>query len=531
MKVLECAAARQTVSRTMLFLMIVSVGVLAYFSISYINQPLLEDHGFRQTQTALTSFWMMKEGLQLAYETPVVGYPWSIPFEFPLFQAIAAATTSILPLSLDASGRLVSVLFLLGCAAPAIQIANRLKVKTDTVCLFLALLWTSPIYMFWARTFMIETCALFLALMAMVYALDLRAKKPRINAIVGFAFWASLGLLQKATTAAPVLLICGVLVMWAHVRLPEGWRFPPLRTIAAIAAAFALPLFIGLGWAHYTDVVKSRNDVGAMLTSSSLMAWNFGGLDMRFDGKFWHRVIFKRVWSYNAGGVIGVLLVAWALWRGDPGTRKLLLSCLALFIAPIAIFSNLHNAHSYYQTSCAVFLVAAVALAVDALGQRLSRRPVVAVLSAILLVVNIWGFSKEYLPLMASPLPDSGARTLTLAKVIQDYTPETSGIVVFGIDWTSEIAYYGERRSMTYPEWFSTGEQFWSDPDAQLGGLELGAAVFCDVENEVERKALLSRPTIQESGGLYPVEDCFVWLPKQQGAIRVEDVPEPVLAL
>ena len=252
---------------------------------------------------------------------------------------------------------------------------------------------------------------------------------------------------------------------------------------------------------------------------------------MKFDSRFWHRVIFKRVWSYNAGGVIGMLLVGWALWRGDARTRKLILACLALFVLPFAIFSNLHNAHSYYQTACAVFLVAAVSLAVDALGQRFSQRYVVSAVGALLLLVNVWGFSKEYLPLMSSPLPNSGERTLTLAKVVQDYTPEASAIVVFGIDWTSEIAYYGERRSMTYPAWFPAGDQFWSDPGARLGGLELGAAVFCDVQNELERDALLDRPTIRQSGGLYPVEDCFVWLPNSQEAIQVKDVPEPVLAL
>jgi hypothetical protein len=44
----------------------------------------------QQTQTALTAFWHLRGSPILAYETPVVGYPWSIPFEFPTFQILAA---------------------------------------------------------------------------------------------------------------------------------------------------------------------------------------------------------------------------------------------------------------------------------------------------------------------------------------------------------------------------------------------------------------------------------------------------------
>ena len=46
----------------------------------------LSIHNFRQTQTAITSYYMIRGGPFLKYETPVFGVPWSIPFEFPLYQ-------------------------------------------------------------------------------------------------------------------------------------------------------------------------------------------------------------------------------------------------------------------------------------------------------------------------------------------------------------------------------------------------------------------------------------------------------------
>lgn len=47
--------------------------------------------------------------------TPVLGAPWSIPFEFPFYQWLAALLSSITGMSADNSGRLVSTVFHVGC--------------------------------------------------------------------------------------------------------------------------------------------------------------------------------------------------------------------------------------------------------------------------------------------------------------------------------------------------------------------------------------------------------------------------------
>lgn len=47
----------------------------AYIAIYYSGQELLEQYSFRQTQTALASYWFGKNGFGVAYETPVGGRP------------------------------------------------------------------------------------------------------------------------------------------------------------------------------------------------------------------------------------------------------------------------------------------------------------------------------------------------------------------------------------------------------------------------------------------------------------------------
>jgi hypothetical protein len=46
---------------------------------------------------------MAKQWFSLSYDTPVLGYPWSIPFEIPLYQWIVACV-SRLGLSIDVAG-------------------------------------------------------------------------------------------------------------------------------------------------------------------------------------------------------------------------------------------------------------------------------------------------------------------------------------------------------------------------------------------------------------------------------------------
>ena len=45
------------------------------FSMVGWNNSILDHHGFRQSQTAITSYYFIKDGFRLAYETPVLGAP------------------------------------------------------------------------------------------------------------------------------------------------------------------------------------------------------------------------------------------------------------------------------------------------------------------------------------------------------------------------------------------------------------------------------------------------------------------------
>jgi hypothetical protein len=78
----------------------------------------------------------------------------------------------------------------------------------------------------------------------------------------------------------------------------------------------------------------------------------------------------------GAGGLIGIILIAGtALVPTGVRVRAVIAGALVLFVLPILIFTNLHVVHDYYQTSCTLFLIASLALAVAVWVPSLVRHP------------------------------------------------------------------------------------------------------------------------------------------------------------
>lgn len=452
----------------------------ATVAMRYVSQPLLESYGFRQTQTAITAYWLLHGGSLLAYETPVGGYPWAIPFEFPIYQALAALIAHLGGFPLDAVGRLVSFAFLIGCAWPALGIARRLTLPRQVVWVFCALLWSSPIYLFWGRAFMIETAALFFAFASIPYALDLRERSPSRTAVLLCALFGTLAGLQKVTTGAPVTIVLGCIWLISWLRR-EGLRLPSVRDIAAPACAFGLPILVSALWSGYADAVKAANPLGAQLTSTALVRWNLGGKSQLLSLSTYVEVFWTRLFVANAGGMLGVALLAGAVLRpGVPRLRGYVLAALSMLILPILIFTNLHINHDYYQASCLLFLTGAVALTVAVwVPGVISHHAAVPALTLMLVTSNLLAFRQGYGPLARAEFQVAQHRILAIAEVLRDNTPPASGFVAFGLDWSSELAYYAQRKSFTVPRFFREYDRAWTEPARYLGDAPLGALVIC----------------------------------------------------
>jgi hypothetical protein len=486
----------------------------------YSGQPLLEWEAFRQTQTALTSYWMLQEGWRLDYQTPVLGYPWAIPLEFPIYQTIVAAIVWLGGFDLDATGRVVSFCFLLACAWPAFGVVRRLNLPQDVAWIFCALLWSSPMYLYWGRTFLMDTAAVFFALAAVPYALDLM-DRPTWKGGFLFAVFASLGLLQKAPTAAPMLLVLGVVLVISQIRAnglnPFRWR----RTWIVIAAMLA-PIVIAGAWYYYAAEIRAENYLGGRI---SLKGTYLGTLKMRRNTELWKIIVWDRAFQKNAAGWLGVLLLSLGVVLADGRKRMLILLGLALFLLPILAFFKSHWILEYYQVASVIFLLAALSLSILVIGERFyALAPVVTVL---LVAFNWVGFAKGYSGLVSKQLDATNTRALAVGDVIRRYTPSDSRIVVFGLtsfdgpaipvtSYSSEIVYYSQRKGMTVED--GKEDKISENLGSYLGGDDPGAIVVCG--NDVGRYMRYIRQYDKnETPSIFRVSTCYVWLPNTQSIV------------
>ncbi|HLP81921.1 MAG TPA: hypothetical protein VK141_08040 [Nitrosomonas sp.] len=467
---------------------------------------------------------MLREGWRLDYQTPIGGYPWSIPFEFPIYQSIVALIAYLGNFPLDPVGRFVSLLFLFASALPAFGISRRLSLPPEVPWVFSALLWSSPIYLFWGRTFMIETAATFFTFAAIPYAIDLIDQRPQLRSVFMFLLWMTLGMLQKITTALPVMIVLSLLIAILHFK-NFGLRLFSWQKLIRVLVAFGVPVIIAGLWSYYADIVRQHNILGLEMTSKKLIAWNFGTINQRLDFEIIRAIIWDSVFVRNLGGMAGLLILGTALFLGQRRTKTILLISLILFLLPIEMFINLNIIHDYYQTSSALFIIGGLSIAIVDLLQKIKMQKSMTILTMTLVFVllNLNSYKETYWVLidnLSNSLNKSANQTLLISNILARYTPPDSAIVIFGMDWDSEIAYYSGRKSFTVPSWVDkqdwkeTYSKIWQDPQPYLGGMALSAIVFCeDPDRDFGTKAILDNQFVGRQPKLFKVSDCYIWLP------------------
>jgi hypothetical protein len=402
---------------------------------------------FRQAQTALSALFIQRDhDFSLAYPTPVLGKPWSVPMEFPLYQWTVVALSNVTGISLTSAGRAVSAIcFYL--SLPAFYLLFRwLRLDRGQALLALGFIVTCPLYIFYTRSFMIETMALMFGawyFIALIFALEKRSGPWLVAAA---AAGTGAGLVKITTFILFLFPAFACSLFWLWQSRPVGtpvrdWK-PLLRTFGWLAAAHAIPFVAARWWVHYADAVKMLNPSGEALTSTNLAAWNFG-IGQRFSPVVWAahwRIFFHELLNPIAAGLC---LVAAIFVRG----RWLILSlaALVLFLVVQLVFPVLYAWHEYYYVANAFALMTAVALVVVGLFNS-PKIPWGAALAVALVVYACqiqWWFRFDY---PQQTFQGRGGNSLSaMMKVVAD--PDEA-IVVVGEDWNSMLPYYSERRAL-----------------------------------------------------------------------------------
>lgn len=415
------------------------------------NHGIHDAYGFRQTQTALSVYYLLQGGPLLAYETPVFGYPWAIPFEFPIYQWLVAALVGTTGVAIEPAGRLVNAAFFLASLLPTWRIGRGLGLTPAGTLLCLAILLASPFYLFWSRTFMIESTALFFSLAYLAAVVSWR-QRPSTAWLLAGTLFGSLAGLVKLTTFLAFLAAAGLLLA-ADVWRSRAWqRAAALRTYALAAVALALiPYAVSQVWVAYCDALKDQNPLTATyLTSRYLQLWVFGEWSQRVSVDTW-----TTIWGRHRDWVGHwiVLAIAAAALPFARGRRAAALAAAGLAFAVLLVFTNLHVIHDYYQYANLVLLLAAVGLVLAGLVEAGGSRRIAGLALAVLVIaLMLRGHGLRYLELQRSDRRPHDEFAMHVREVVGP----RQVIAIWGSDWSPELPYAARRRALMFIPYFDS---------------------------------------------------------------------------
>jgi len=448
-------------------------------SASYVHEPLLDQHAFRQCQTAISVPWLAADldpRRMLVYETPILGAPWRVPFEFPLYQWLAAVVVRLTGWPVGLSCRVLSAVFHLAALWPLWRIVRLTGCPPRLWQILASLFLLAPVLHHWSRAALIETTASYLALeyLALMVAWSVRRSWW---SLAGAAVFAVLAVLVKVTTFPPFVAAAGIACL-----LAEGPRFlADRRVVPALSrlAPAALPLVVALAclvpWLEAADAAKQLNPIAAYNTSAALGSWNYGTLLQKLSPRLWIGTILLRAIP-EAIGWPGLLVFIAGMVAVRPRPRIVAGVLACLFVLPFVLFTNLHMVHDYYQMANALWLVAALAVVVDGLYDLVPRP---AWIGALLLCLcgQVYQSMQFYLPM--EQIDFSRDVRLAVARRLKADLGAEDVVVFVGCDWSPEIAFYAERRAIYIPQWVSYDDvlKIVTNPEIVTGGRRVGAVV------------------------------------------------------
>lgn len=414
------------------------------------NHPLDDYHGFRQCQTAISAYYTVKDGFRLDYETPVLGKPWSTPVEFPLYQWIVAGAVRLLGTPLDQTGRFFSLVFFYLGFFPLFFLLKYLGRDPRDRFFLMAFVLGAPIYLFWSRTFMIESLAWFLSLSYLAACAKTFESKATAFLLAASILGTLAGLVKITTFLGFMFPAFLLMVGFAWNKGGGRLRAQALsRMLIRGVLIFGLPLGAAWSWTKYSDQLKILNPLAAGFLSTNTR-WIFGTLDQRLSPSTWreifdHSHLINLLGSYNPWTIpVPILLVLAFLAMVLSPKRIQLALCFLFFLIPVLVFTNLYFVHDYYFYANDVFFSLLLGLALLSFFEYAKTRFITTVLlGAILALFAV--FYSEYLsaynPLVKTP-------TLQIVQFIKDHTSEKGVLLINGLDWDPTLPYYSERRAL-----------------------------------------------------------------------------------
>lgn len=490
---------RQSGSQAVCVALLVVLIALALLRARYgWDTPITDSHAWRQTQTAISAYYMVGQDFKLAYETPLWGAPWSAPMEFPFYQYFVARLVDFTGFPLVSAARTVGVFFFLACVIPLWVLLRCFSGSALRSLWGVALFLCSSFYSFWSRTAMIESTALFFSITFL--AAFIVAWRRRSWFFVTFAlFMGSAAGLAKSTTfalfvsAATIYALCDLFVSWrtSTSLAPTDAARRLIGKLPLLVAMVAIPLAVAASWVVYSDQIKMQNPLATSLTSKETSAWNFGTWEQKTDLRVWRMVAARGIAALGPRTPALLMLAAAGAAVLLSGRRRgETLSCLGLFALGPLVFTNLYYVHDYYFNANLLFLLGALWFGWLALleSPRGSVRWSGYALAFVYLSAQLADFQFRYIPIIRANPDEENALLLRLAASVKQQTAQDSVVIWISDKPAPVIPFYAERRALClYP---GSGDVKISKAVAAISKWQVGALVNTTADSESETTVL-----------------------------------------
>jgi len=406
----------------------------------------LSGNEFRQAQTAIISYYIdQQDNFSLLYETPLLGKPWvSNLMEVPFYEWAVVLLSRATGWPHFIAARTISAASFYAMLPAVYLLLGRLAVPKPRRLLVLALVLAAPVYIYYARAFLMDAMALTCSvwfLLGFVRTMDQRSYAWLAVTIVAGT---GAALIKSAIFAAWLIPGAGygAWLLWRDLRAGTGWRVP-LRTVLWGAATVVVSLGVLRAWIQYTDPIKDAHPSAWIFSSKVLVQGNWGLFDLkaifsaevwRFWMKCWEQAIMSR-WLIAAGLALGLVL---------PTVRWRVLGAGALFFLAQFLFPYAYAYQDYYYYACAIYALAAIGFTLLGLLDTRLPRWLVGLLILVPFAGAVDAYRRDYHREQSAVFSGD----LPYTKALRELTPDKSVLVVAGFDWAAMTPYYAQRKAL-----------------------------------------------------------------------------------
>ena len=427
-----------------------------------IDNPILDHHAFRQTETAIVVQTYINEGVSIfKYQIPVLGEPYTIILECPVYQVCAYYIHHLLSVlrltnNLDVSLRVTSILFFyISC----LFLYGFLKMYFNDIIItniIMILYLFLPYIIFWSRTSMIETCAVAFACAYLYFYLRcIRNERFGILDVLCCILSGCMGYLSKSTTMIPACIFISFLILQqakqvgllkcTNPNIVNNRVFIVKNVLIAL-----IPAFIGFLWMRYADYANELFGFSSF-TSYNMRYWNFGTITQRLTPHVWG------VLRNHINGIIPVipLVILWCICikhfiKGKDNKNMLIL--IATLIAPITtvlILFNLYYRHDYYMMSFSYLLCIHIGvLLYTALSKVMFFNKKIVPYLVLIVIWCVIVPRSLYISKLVSNVDIYNDQYRRIANIVREHTSPEDNLLIVGMSWNPSVAYYSNRKAL-----------------------------------------------------------------------------------